>query len=247
LLIIAALLLTQRYIRKKKLAFRAELEHMQLEHKAINALLNPHFLFNVVNNIQDLINTGSRESANNYLATMSKMIRQNMENLQFNLIPVINELELISNYIRLQNLRYQDRIQLVLTHGLDDPTEIVLPPLLLHTFVENAIIHGFRPDQPVFTIQISISLTINDYLSVQITDDGQGLPERPEQSRGKTSLGIDFNRKRLQRISEFYKVGFHMDLQNRTDGQKGAAVNIILYARFARLIRETQSGSSRSL
>lgn len=239
LTVASAILFTRLYIRKKKKMFHDKLKHIQLEHKAINTLLNPHFIFNVVNNIQDLINNGSKEAANDYLVTMSKLIRQNIENLQFNLIPIENELELITNYVRLQNLRFNNRIQLNVEHDTEDMKDVYLPPLLLHTFVENAIIHGFGKEQVHLNIDVVIRLTVNDYLSVKITDNGVGLKYSADKHRAKdkTSMGIDFNRQRLQRLSEFYKVGHQLDISDRADGNNGTEVSIVLYARFARLIR----------
>ena len=240
LLIIAIVIYSVRlYVRQKKKMFQNKLKHLQLEHKAINSLLNPHFIFNVVNNIQDLINNGSKESANNYLVTMSKMIRQNIENLSFNLIPIENELELIKNYVHLQNLRFNNNIQLTISHDMENSEDIFLPPLLLHNFIENAIVHGFKKGQVDFKIDVVIRLTVNDYLSVKIIDNGIGLqtPSGEQGTKDKTSMGIDFNRQRLQRISEFYNVGFKLEIGNRADGMQGAEVNIVLYARFARLIQ----------
>ena len=240
LLLIAIVIYSVRlYIRQKKKLFQNKLKHLQLEHRAINSLLNPHFIFNVVNNIQDLINNGSKESANNYLVTMSKMIRQNIENLSFNLIPIENELELIKNYIHLQNLRFSNSILLTINHDIENSSDIFLPPLLLHNFIENAIVHGFKKGQEGFKIDVVIRLTVNDYLSVKITDNGIGLqtPSGEHGTKDKTSMGIDFNRQRLQRISEFYNVGFKLEIGNRADGMQGAEVNIVLYARIARLIQ----------
>lgn len=239
LTVASAILLTRVYIRKKKKMFHDKLKHIQLEHKAINTLLNPHFIFNVVNNIQDLINSGSKEAANDYLVTMSKLIRQNIENLQFNLIPIENELELIANYVRLQNLRFNNRILLNVDRDMEGMGDVYLPPLLLHTFIENAIIHGFNKEQDRLNIDVVIRLTVNDYLSVKITDNGVGLKNSADKykPKDKTSMGIDFNKQRLQRISEFYKVGYKLEISDRPDGNRGAEVSIVLYARFARLIQ----------
>ncbi|MBS1690414.1 MAG: histidine kinase, partial [Bacteroidetes bacterium] len=106
-LVLLLLIAIRAYNKKKSRQFAHELEYMQLENKAINALLNPHFIFNSINNIQNLVAQGDAENANQYLALLSRLIRQNIENLQFNVIPLDKELSLVRNYIYLQNLRFR--------------------------------------------------------------------------------------------------------------------------------------------
>src|SRR6185437_6405992 len=156
------------FYAKRKKVFIKELNYLHLEHKAINSLLNPHFIFNSINNIQELINNDSKEQANNYLITLSKMIRQNLENLQFDLISIEKELNLVRNYVSLQNLRFNDRIRLVVNNETNSSEEIFIPPLLIHTFIENAIVHGFKGDIEDFNIVVNVSLSTDDYLIITV-------------------------------------------------------------------------------
>lgn len=223
------------YNRRKKKIFENELDYLQLEHKAINSLLNPHFIFNAINNIQNLININSKETANNYLAILSKLIRQNIENLQFSFIPVSKELTLVRNYIHLQNLRFGDRINLLINETSAGIENVNIPPLLIHTFVENCVVHGFKKATGAFQITIDLSLSTDDYLIITITDNGIGLTDKKVNTLmpDKLSLGIDFIRKRLSRISAFYHVDFSLGIHNvNKPGETGTEVVIVIYSKF---------------
>ena len=219
--------------KKRRQRLRNELHYLQLEHKAINSLLNPHFIFNAINNIQNLVNENEREQANEYLAMLSKLIRQNIENLRFDFIPLEKELILVRNYVMLQNLRFDENIRLQISNGVPI-SNILIPPLLIHTFVENAIMHGYRENVPAFTIRIDLSLSTDDYLVINITDNGVGYKENSNSTQAnKTSMGIAFTRKRLERLSDFYKVIHSVQINNLADsGGSGTEVIVILYSKF---------------
>jgi len=228
-------------VRYRKRHFLRELNYLRLEHRAINALLNPHFIFNSINNIQNLIHKSEAHEAAEYLAILSRLIRQNLENLQFNLIPLENELALIQRYIRLQNLRFNGLLSLEIDAGTSDLTEVHIPPLLVHTFVENAIVHGFRQRDKPFTIHIIISRSDQDYLRITIADNGVGLRKAAEvpAMHDQSSMGVSFNRKRLMRLSEFYKLQQSIELTDLSEaGGQGALVEIVLYARLKTLFEQ---------
>ena len=231
-LLLVIIFTVRRYNHRRVKIFQSELNYLQLEHRAINSLLNPHFIFNAINNIQNLINIDSKDTANNYLAVLSKLIRQNIDNLQFSFIPVTEELNLIRNYIKLQNLRFDNKINLIINGHDIELGDIQIPPLLIHTFVENSVVHGFRKDIDDFTISVDLAVTVDDYLIIKIADNGVGLQQKNNSViPDKLSLGIDFMRKRLTRISDFYKVTFSLDIRN-IDSGRGTEVVVTLYAKF---------------
>lgn len=216
------------------------MDYLRLEHRAINALLNPHFIFNSINNIQGLINQSDRQDAAEYLAVLSRLIRQNLENLEHNLIPLEKELALIERYVMLQNLRFGGVLQLRI-HVADDALRAVqIPPLLLHTFVENSIVHGFRSGDRSFAITIDIRLQDAGYLLMTVRDTGAGITESA--ASGHRSMGISFNRKRLARLSEFYKLRQSIELRNLGPiGERGTEVRVVLFAGLNELLQRRQS------
>lgn len=237
------------YNRRRQHRFRQELDYLQLEYRSINSLLNPHFIFNAINNIQSLVNEQKGEKANEYLHLLSRLIRQNIENLQFTLIPLDKELNLVSNYIYLQNLRFGNSISFVINDHLADTSFIHIPPLLIHTFIENAILHGYRPEIPDFRITLDLELSTDDYLIVSITDNGRGYTpgQQAEHLADKTSLGIAAIRKRLERLSKFYHLHYSLDISDLgSRGSRGTAVVLTLYARLAERI-SSGSGSNTDI
>lgn len=227
---------------KRKVAFANEMNFMKLEHRATSALLNPHFIFNAINNIQNLINQNSKILAREYLATLSVMIRQNIDNLQFHLIPLINEIDLIKNYVELQNLRFEHKIHYYLNNKVTQ--ECYIPPLLIQTFVENAIIHGYDKQQENFSITISILSTVDDYLVIKISDNGRGINNTSRNGgNNKTSIGISFTEKRLKRLSEFCKKEYTLlvsDISEINSRETGTEVTIVIYAQMMNLIHNNK-------
>ncbi len=212
-----------------------------MEHRAINALLNPHFVFNAISNIQSLIHKSRHAEAADYLATLSRLIRQNLENLQYNLISLENELALTERYIKLQNLRFGGNIRLDIIGYSDATLKTELPPLLLHTFVENAVVHGYRKRDQVFIIRVSIQPYEQQYLRIVVSDNGLGIDAavKGQILQGKSSMGIAFNRKRLQRLSDYY--GLRQSVQVRdltTEGRTGTEATIIISARLKELFED---------
>lgn len=239
ILILVIMLLIMRWVHiKRKIAFANEMNFMKLEHRAASALLNPHFIFNAINNIQNLINQNSKILAREYLATLSVMIRQNIDNLQFHLIPLINEIDLIKNYVELQNLRFEHKIHYYLNNKVTQ--ECYIPPLLIQTFVENAIIHGYDKQQENFSITISILSTVDDYLVIKISDNGRGINNTNRNGgNNKTSIGISFTEKRLKRLSEFCKKEYTLlvsDISEISSRETGTEVTIIIYAQMMNLM-----------
>jgi len=95
----------------KELKYQQELKFVESEFKSLNALMNPHFIFNSLNNIQYLVNDEKTLEANQYLGIFSKLIRQNMENISKNMISLDKELNLVRNYLELEKLRFGEAIQ----------------------------------------------------------------------------------------------------------------------------------------
>lgn len=231
-IVMMVILIIFRVNKRREKKFENEINYYQLENKALNSLITPHFVFNAINNIQGLINIGSKEMASNYLFTLSKLIRQNIENLQFNFIPIEKELDLVRNYIQLQNLRFNNKIKLEVNEGDVETNAVNIPPLLIHTFVENSIVHGFKNKTQNLLIAITLNVTVDDYLIIKIQDNGVGFTT-PNGQPGKTSLGVDFARRRLERISAFYKVEFSLKINSRPLGDDhGTDVIIMMYSKL---------------
>ena len=145
------------------------------EFKALQAQIQPHFLFNTLNNFVALNQVGARDALENALFELSGMLRYILKAPA--LIPLSMELSFVEDYCSLQKLRFSDRLNYVVDRQV--PAEgIMIPKLLLQPIVENSILHGVEPCNRACTIRISLSPAAHG-VTIVVEDDGAGceLPE----------------------------------------------------------------------
>ena len=145
------------------------------EFKALQAQIQPHFLFNTLNNFVALNQVGDRDALENALFELSGMLRYILKAPA--LIPLSMELSFVEDYCSLQKLRFSDRLNYVVDRQV--PAEgIMIPKLLLQPIVENSILHGVEPCNRACTIRISLSPAAHG-VTIVVEDDGAGceLPE----------------------------------------------------------------------
>lgn len=142
-----------RWREREELLTREKLES---ELKFLKAQINPHFLFNTLNNIYALARKQSADTADAVLK-LSKLMRFMLFESKQSAIRLEDELKLIDDYIELERLRYGEKLQLTFNKSVDDPEARVAPLLLIH-FVENAFKHGASESRFGVRIAINISL-----------------------------------------------------------------------------------------
>ncbi len=147
----------------------------QLESKALQSQMNPHFVFNSLNAIQECIVTGKVEEAYGYLSKFSKLLRLVLEQSDMTDVSLQEELEVLNLYISLEKLRFKDDMtyQFEIDEDLD-PEEIRIPPMLIQPHLENAIWHGLRHKTGEKQLRLFIREQPENYLEVIIEDDGIG-------------------------------------------------------------------------
>lgn len=211
LLAIAALVYTlfRRRVRdiRNKAAVKQQLA--ELEAKAIRAQMNPHFIFNSLNAIQECIVTEKVDAAYDYLSRFSKLLRLVLDNSDKSLIPLSSELEMIRLYLSLESLRFSQSF----THqiSMDDPADtlredkddIYIPSLLIQPFVENAIWHGLvnKDGEKILLLQFTER---DGKLQCVIEDNGVGRTRAAEikhQKLGAEKFESKGTRLAFQRIA----------------------------------------------
>ncbi len=217
------------YKRKLKVqSFKTEL--LQLEGKALQSQMNPHFVFNALNSIQSFITTGDTLNSEIYLAKFSGLLRKTLNYSRHNTIELSKELESLNMYIELEKMRFGDKLSYQMI--IDDAVEtdiIKILPMLIQPFVENAIIHGISPKKSPGNITLSFSISDHDddHLYVVITDDGVG--RKKEKNSGHKSLGTSIVKKRLSIISsKITERIIYTDLLNEKGQAIGTKVELII-------------------
>ncbi len=220
--LVAALLLfnlRQRLLNQKQLAAKNqeikeahfERQLSQLEMKALQAQINPHFIFNCLNSINQMILQGEDNRASRYLTKFSKLIRLVLENAETSEVTLHEELAVLESYIELEQLRFQGDIDYQLkVDSQVDPQEIYLPSMVLQPFVENAIWHGLMPKKDQGSGKITIAAhQKGDLLVCSIEDNGVGrekAQELQDESVWKTkSLGLKITEERLNLLNQDYQ------------------------------------------
>lgn len=169
-----------KYRQKKREAKQRQIQEMELvmarlESKALRNQMNPHFLFNIFNNIQELILTGDTDRAYTYTTKFSKLLRMILDNARKEEISIERESEFLGLYLELESLRFDDvfEYQIDIEEGLEF---LYIPVFLIQPLVENAIRHGLLPSDHEKKLNIKF-FSENDELICTVIDNGIGLPE----------------------------------------------------------------------
>lgn len=200
LLILTYSLITRRtrlQQQREKQRLMNENRILELQQMALRLQMNPHFIFNCLNSIQNLINQNRNEDANFYIREFSGLMRGMVDQTPKETIRLDQEINLLVNYLELEKLNRSQSFDYTITTKLEDETDFYkIPPLLLQPFAENAIVHGFKGIQHKGILVI----TIQDHeqgLLIEIKDNGTGfIPEELEHAKG-SALRITNNRLEL--------------------------------------------------
>ena len=164
-------------LKNKELRMKLEMERslLELEQKALRLQMNPHFIFNALNSIHNLIILNDSAKARYALSKFSKLMRMVLENSREKLISIDAEIETLENYVQLEKLTTQNEFifEIEVDENLDT-NEPILPPLMLQPFVENAIIHGLKNIMHEGKIKVFFKLIGEHILQCTIDDNGIG-------------------------------------------------------------------------
>lgn len=202
--------------REQQLLWQQKLSEAEL--KAIRAQLNPHFLFNALGSIQNLVVQQKNEIANTYLTKLSRLLRNVLSASENTFHELRSELGLIELYLELEQLRFPFEFELKIGAEVDQDT--LTPVMLLQPFVENAIKHGVAGREDG---KVSINIDVRDArLEVEILDNGAGL----SQPNGN-SAGLQLSKGSIRPLSDLYGDEAEIKVENRKDAS-GVRVHIIL-------------------
>jgi len=206
LLIIYLINQRQKKRREDKLAKEiAGVQTAALEQQAFTSLMNPHFMFNALNSIQHYMNVQDRQNTNRYLSDFASLIRKNFEAAQQSFIPLEQEIENITIYLRLEKMRFSNRFSYSVTIDENlDTDDWVIPTMILQPLLENALLHGIMPSSINGEINIALKHMGKDLL-IMITDNGIGIANSMALKAGDThkSRGMELIKKRIAALSRF--------------------------------------------
>lgn len=220
----------ERQIRRKG-AVENELNALKI--KALTSQMNPHFIFNSLNSIQNFLIDSDLRKSNKYLTMFAKLMRLVLNNSNKTFVPmqeVLNSLEL---YMELERLRFNEKFSYSIKVSPEisvEQTEI--PAMLMQPFVENSILHGILPKKGNGKITLEIEKIGPSSLKCTITDDGVGRDfYKDRKSTTHKSQGLKITEERLEVFQSYFKNDFRFtfhDLKTEEGESKGTQVELIL-------------------
>jgi len=183
----------------------------QLQLNSVRSQLNPHFLFNALAGIQNLMNKNDTENANKYLSKFARLTRNVLESKE--LISLTEEKTLLYDYLQMEQLRFG--FQYTINTQADLDTEnIEIPAMLLQPLVENAVKHGITEKGKDGEIAISFEKQVSNLL-LKITDNGSGF----DATQTYDGLGLALSKNRISLLNTVYKdTPFILNIQSDTNG-----------------------------
>ncbi|MEJ7693221.1 histidine kinase [Daejeonella sp.] len=222
----------QKKRKEAKLAMAiAGVQTASLEQQAFTSLMNPHFMFNALNSIQHYINVQDRQNANRYLSDFASLIRKNFEAAQKSFVPLEQEIENIKIYLRLEQMRFNERFSYRISIDEHVDTEDwMIPTMILQPLLENALLHGMMPS--ALEGELLIELKLDDCnLIIMITDNGIGIVNSMalKEIGGHRSRGMELIKKRITALSRFGARAIAISMSPAFESEKNPGNKIILF------------------
>jgi tetratricopeptide (TPR) repeat protein len=199
--------------------------------KSLRSQMNPHFIFNALNSVNQFIAQNDERTANKFLSEFSRLMRLVMENSQEDFIPLLKEQEIISLYLKLEHYRFRDKFDYDLK--IDEtinPETFEIPPMLLQPYIENAVWHGLRYKESKGHLLLHMRKNA-DGLEVEITDDGIGRKRSGElktaNQKRQTSTGLKNIEERLTIINKVYKAHYSVSIRD-LDAASGNGTSVLI-------------------
>jgi hypothetical protein len=224
LILLAAFLLVanrRKALKKEEERFALNSKLHEMETKVIKAQMNPHFMFNSLNTIQQFIITNENEKAQYYLSKFSRLVRKLLENTTKDNISLADEIDLLSRYLEIESLRFNNVFNYTIeTDKRVDATRAFIPHFLIQPFVENAIWHGLLAKDGDKNLHIFFELINEHKIACTIDDNGIGRKKNEaKQNPEKQSLAINFIQQRLDLINKMLKGDFKVTIIDKLDKQ----------------------------
>lgn len=220
---------------QQETAFRQKIAETEMQ--ALRAQMNPHFIFNSLNSIENFMLKNDKEQASDYFGKFASLIRMILESSRNERVPFEKDMEALQGYVELEQLRFDHAF---IYRTFIDPGllrgEYSVPPLLIQPYVENAIVHGLAQSEKE-GLQLTVSALLeNEYLVYTIEDNGIGRKKAgyyKESRAGHKSMGLHITRERISILNHQEQAGAEVvitDLHDENSEACGTRVRLRLKA-----------------
>ncbi|HKJ42073.1 MAG TPA: histidine kinase, partial [Sunxiuqinia sp.] len=216
---------TRVRLRLRKENREKRLQELQLS--AIRAQMNPHFLFNSLNSVQNLIQKNQGSEAHLYLSDFAGLIRKVLKNSQTEEVSLAEELETLNQYIRLEQLRFDFEYEEKIDEQIDQ-NHFMVPSMILQPLAENAIMHGLQHKADNRKLQVEIK-KLDKAIQISLVDNGIGLEASKKIKSVSNGIGLNRSEERLRIMQEKYGGNYSFKLIDLTQqGKAGTRVEIVV-------------------
>ncbi|MFC0076237.1 histidine kinase [Flavobacterium procerum] len=214
-----------------KALYSIKIKNKEIALQSLRREMNPHFIFNSLNSVNQFISENKELEANKYLTSYSNLMRNMMENSNKDFISLDKEVEQLKKYLDLEHLRFEDKFEFEITVDDSlDPERVFVPNMILQPHLENAIWHGLRYlDKKGF---LSLRFDVkNGKIIVTIEDNGIGLTKSRElkttNQKIYESRGLNNTKERIALLNELYKKEITFRIVEKEGLESGVIVQIV--------------------
>jgi chemotaxis protein histidine kinase CheA len=208
---------------------KLRIQNKRIELQSLRREMNPHFIFNSLNSVNQFIAENNELEANQYLTRFSKLMRGVMENSKDDFIPLGEELDLLKNYLALEKSRFHDKFDYEIEV---DPElkgdHILIPGMLIQPFLENAVWHGLRYRTDAGNLQLSFKKS-EGHILVTVKDNGIGIQKSKEQKtvhqKQRNGRGMKNTLERISLLNDLYRRNITCSVDDR-NGEGGVLVTL---------------------
>ena len=187
----------QRLQSKEQEKTELAIKNREMQISLLKSQINPHFLFNTLNSINTLIGS-SKEQARKVITQLSDIFRYALDSHGDQMVKLLHELDFIDNYIRIQQVRFGDRLKFVKQVDFSC-LKVQIPPMILQPLVENSVKYGIAPKDEGGTIILTVK-RFNNMIFFEVKDDGLGSNAQKVMDGSSSGVGLKNTDQRLKSI-----------------------------------------------
>jgi hypothetical protein len=230
----ALALLFLYYGRIRQIRQKADIDKRlaQMEMKALHAQMNPHFIFNSLNSIKEMVLHDENDEASRYLTKFAQLIRITLDQSVHTFVTLRSTVDYLERYIEMETIRNAWFSCTITVDSSLDENDTILPPMLIQPFIENAIWHGVLPIQKAIEVRVLFKRAEGMLICV-VDDNGIGIDRSATEKKAKgvqnLSYGIENVRERIRLLNEKYNLQSQLYIVDKhSAGEQGTGTTVVL-------------------
>ena len=220
-LVIALIVLLILILVIIRYSFAIKTKNKKISLQSLRREMNPHFIFNSLNSVNQFIAQNKEREANKYLTSYSSLMRNMMESSSKDFIPLQHEIDHLQKYLELEHLRFSNQFDFIVDVDESIDTDAILAPnMLIQPHLENAIWHGLRYKETKGLLILSIK-NKTSFIEITIDDNGIGIEKsnsiKTQNQKIHQSIGLQNIKERIKLLNDLYKVDISFTVINKVN------------------------------